>query len=72
MNERDINFQKQANHALNIVSVKRIFYCLKCKEEVIYIDKDIDIMERAEENDGVFCSNECEYSFYNGGDGSDY
>lgn len=57
---------------LFIDGVRRSFYCLKCKDEVIYLDEDLDIMERAEDNEGVFCSSECDYSFYNGGDGSDY
>ena len=57
---------------LDIGAVRRSFSCLKCKQEVDYLDEDIDIMERAEENEGVFCSDECEHSFYNGGDGSDY
>ena len=70
MKHKNLNTEETANSDLG--AVRRSFYCLKCKEEVIYLDEDIDIMERAEENEGVFCSAECEYSFYNGGDGSDY
>jgi hypothetical protein len=66
------NLNEPQKTQLNIGAVRRSFSCLKCKEEVIYLDEDLDIMERAENNDGVFCSSECEYSFYNGGDGCDY
>ena len=64
-------FKKKAMDPNNIKQNRR-FSCLKCKTEVDYLAEDIDIMERAEKNEGVFCSSECEYSFYKGGDGSDY
>ena len=64
--------QSSQKNELHKHSVRRSFYCLKCKNEVDYTDEDIDIMERAEENEGIFCSAECEHSFNNGGDGCDY